>query len=541
VSQVITQNPARAEAVIAFLEKLPITEGPALGKYMLLDDWQKAFVRDIYSPMFADGRRVVRTAVLTVARKNAKSYLTAGLLLCHLVGPEAVTNGQVYSCAVDREQAAVIFDMCAKMISMRPGLQKFLKVKDSTKTIAVAVSNIPGRGSKYRALSSEASSKHGYGPSFFVFDEYGETPLKDQLFSVMQDGMQAREEPLIVVISTQNDDPQHPFSQMIDDAVRGDDPTKIAHVHAADEGCALMDRAQWFKANPALRTWKSVTPIELAAAEAVRMPSKEQNFRRRYLNQRVSMHSALITRVDWQACGPANQNLPTFSLADTWDFEPGEPVFCGLDMSKRTDLTALVVTSANNGSRVKSYFFKPAAHIKEHGERDKRSYDLYVKQGWMIAPPGRSIDGKDVAAVIERIHKRNPIVGLGYDPAMAEELVMTLNDMNVEAQVKGGDGIPIFPWHQGPSMMGAAINAFEHEILQNTLQHDGNPLLTWNVMNAVVKPDDEGRRKFLKNMTRFRIDGAIAIAIALGLKARERPKQAPANPWEDENFSLFAA
>lgn len=537
MSKVIVQNSERAERVIAFLEKLPITEGPALGQYMKLDDWQRAFVRDIYSPMYENGRRVVRNAVLTVARKNAKSYLTAGLLLCHLVGPEAITNGQVYSCAVDKEQAAVIFKMCADMIAMRPGLQKFLIVRESTKVIRVAGSDIKARGSRYKALSSEAANKHGLGASFFVFDEYGETPLKDRLYDVMRDSMQAREEPLAIVISTQNDDPQHPMNLMIDDAVRGEDPTKIAHVHAADEGCDIMDREQWIKANPALKTWRSFTSIEIAAAEAKRMPSKEQNFRRYYLNQRVSMHTALITRVDWEACGPTY--TPTMTLKDTWDFKPGEPVYCGLDMSIRTDLTALVVVSALNGSRVKSYFFKPGAVIKEHGERDQRSYEIYAAQGWMIAPPGRSVDAAKVAEVIAAINKRNPVLGVGYDPARADELVALMEDQNEVAQVRGGPGIPIYPWHQGPSMMGVAIDAFEHEIVQGTLKHDGNPLLTWNVLNAVVRPDEEGRRRFLKNMTRFRIDGAVALAIALGLKARERHRVIE-DPFEDPEYVLEA-
>ncbi|QDK32685.1 terminase large subunit domain-containing protein [Sphingomonas sp. IC081] len=387
------RDTARADRVINFLNLLPIVDGPAKGQRFHVDPWLEAWIRDIYEP-HGDGdrpSRLVRRAVLSVARKNAKSYAVAGLLLAHLVGPEAQENAQIYSCANDREQASVIFRMCSNMIRATPALDRILKVVPSTKTIFVRASNVKGAGSTYKALSAESSTKHGLGPAFFVFDELGEA-RDDELWNTMLDGQQAIESPLAIAISTQTNDPQHPLSLMIDDGLRRDDDgnkideTIVVHLHAADEGCDLLDEAQWVKANPALLHWKSFEPIRAAAQEASRMASKEANFRLRYLNQRVNPFTTLISQAAWKAC-----------RADAVEFVEGDPVYLALDMSRRTDLTALVMVSADDSARVRAWFWKPADLVAEHSKRDGVRYDLYAQQGRLETCPGLLITPRQIA------------------------------------------------------------------------------------------------------------------------------------------------
>lgn len=535
----ILRNPTRADRVIAFMNALPLVDGEAIGARFKVDPWLEAWVRDIYEPEFDDGRRVVRRAALSVARKNAKSYAVAGMLLAHLIGPEAVPNGQIYSAAVDREQASVIFHMCRKMIEATPPLAKVLRVISSTKTIMVKPGFTGrGRGSIYRALSAEVSAKHGLGASFFVYDEFGEA-RNDELWNVLLDSQQAVASPLAVAISTQNNDPNHAFSVMIDDGLKKEDPRLVVHLHAAPEGCDLMDEAGWIAANPALKTWKRMDPIAAAAAEAVRIPAKEQNFRRRYLNQRVSMHSSLISRADWLACLPNGEALPlTATLADTEDFAPGEETYLALDMSLRTDLTALAAVSAS-GSLVKTWCWKPADLVEEHGKRDRQHYSTWAKQGWLLTTPGRSIGAGFVARKIAEINVRNPVKGLAYDRAYTEELLKRMDEEGLIAQEGDGSGLRIVPWGQGFVSMGKAVNAFEHAVLQGELRSDGNPLLTMAVTNAVVDTDPAGNRKFMKNKVVQRIDPAVALAMALGLRAQDRLTTA-ISAFEDEGFMIEA-
>lgn len=530
------RDTARANRVIAFLNLLPIVDGPAKGQRFRVDPWLEQWIRDIYEPCTDAERptRIVRRAVLSVARKNAKSYAVAGLLLAHLIGPEAMENAQIYSCANDREQASVIFRMCAAMIAASPGLARLLKVVPSTKTIMVKASNVKGAGSYYKALSAESSTKHGLGPAFFVFDELGEA-RNDELWNTMIDGQQAVESPLAIAISTQTNDPQHPLSLMIDDGLRVDDDghavddTIVVHLHAADEGCALLDEEQWIKANPALLHWKSMEPIRAAAHEAARMPAKEANFRRRYLNQRVNPFTTLISQAAWKAC-----------RVDAVEFEPGEPVYLGLDMSFRDDLTALVMVSASGDARVRSWFWKPADLITEHTKRDGVRYDVYAQRGQLETCPGMIITPRQIAIKIAELCEEYDVRGLAYDRWGTRELLQHFDEIGLAASDddKAYGSLRLVGWGQGFRDMSPAITAFEEAIITQALSHDGDPLLTMCVMNAMVKMDEAGNRKLDKSKARFKIDGAVALSMALGLKVRDGKKADPVSPWEDPSFSI---
>ncbi|MGQ2972056.1 MAG: terminase large subunit [Brevundimonas mediterranea] len=534
----VLRNPSRADRVIAFMNALPLVDGEAMGQRFKVDPWLESWIRDIYEPQHPDGRRIVRRAALSVARKNAKSYAVAGMLLAHLIGPEAITNGQIYSAATTREQAAVIFEMCRKMISETPALGRVLRVFSNKRIEVKKGFKGTARGSVYRALSADVAAQHGLGAAFFVFDEFGEA-RNDELWNVLLDSQQAVASPLAVAISTQNNNPNHGFSMLVDDGLKKEDPTIVVHLHAAPEGCDLMDQSAWLAANPALGTWKRPDAIATAAGEAVRNPAKEQNFRRRYLNQRVAMTSSLISRTDWLACLPNGAPLPlTATFTDAEDFEPDEEIYLALDMSLRTDLTALIAVSAT-GTLVKTWCWKPADLVDEHGKRDREHYDVWAKQGWLQTTPGRSIGAEYVAEMIKTIHARNPVKGLAYDRAYTEELLKRMDEKGLIAQEGEGSGLRIVPWGQGFVSMGKAVNAFEHAVLQGELRSDGNPLLTMAITNAVVDTDPAGNRKFMKNKVVQRIDPAVALAMALGLRAQDRLSNVT-SAFEDEDFNIEA-
>ncbi|WP_374274445.1 terminase large subunit [Brevundimonas sp.] len=534
------RNPSRADRAVAFINALPIVDGPAYGRRFKVDPWMEAWLRAVLEPEKADGSRVVRTAGLSCARKNAKSYLIAGLVLVFLVGPENRPNAQVYSAACDREQASVIFNMMRKMILMTPELSEVLDVIKSTKTIAVKDGlGLNSSGSIYKALSADSDTKHGLGPDIFIYDEFGEAPKKDELFDTLIDGQQLKDSPLAVIISTQNPDPQHPMSIMIDDAQTGADETLVFHLHAADDDCDLMDRDQWIKANPALLTWKPFDQIETKAKEAKRNPAKESNFRRRYLNQRVNNQAAFLTRTDWMACLPGGKfPRAIFKAGDTWSFAPGEALYGALDMSITTDLSAMVFVSAENGNRVKSYFYKPLDLIEDHSGRDDFRYDLMADLGWLQTPPGRVIDETFILHDLKAIMETNPVLGLAYDPAYMRPLLKQMEEIGLIAQEGQGGGLRLVKWPQGFITMGKAVKATEKAVLEGTLKSDGNPILSANIAHAIVEPDPAGNRKFFKNKSRQRIDGAVAMAMALGLKAEDMTEAQPFNAFETKGFTI---
>src|SRR4249919_2936862 len=135
--------------VIKFIEDYcRIPEGKKVGQLVKLEDWQKDAICKIY-----DNKAGTRRAILSFPRKNAKTSLSAFLLLNHLCGPSHVINSQLYSTAQSREQAGVIFSLAAKVVRMSPELREVITIRDSAKELLCVE-----LGTKYRALSAEAST-----------------------------------------------------------------------------------------------------------------------------------------------------------------------------------------------------------------------------------------------------------------------------------------------------------------------------------------------------------------------------------------------
>jgi phage terminase large subunit-like protein len=503
------RDTARAEKVIGFIEKLTVPSGQGQGHLFKLMPFEKRFIRDIYEPHSKAGRRLVRRAILSIARKNGKTALIAALALVHLIGPEAIPNGEIYSAANDTDQAAIIYKFASQIVKLEPELARHIDLIPSTKTMIGRAT-----GSVYRAVSREAATKHGFSPTVVIYDELAQA-LGRKLYDVFDTSFGARSEPLFVAISTQSNDPEHILSKLIDDGLSGVDPSIICHLYAADEECDLDDEAQWKKANPALDVFRDREDLATAIRKAIRMPAEEPKVRNLFLNQRVSPNAPLISRVEWLgSAGPA-------------DFTDGEEVFLGLDLASVVDLAALVMISADNPTRVQPFFWKPEAMLAEHSRRDFGSgnsrYQLWAEDGLLRLSPGRSIDPNVIAIAIAEIHQRFRVRGLAYDRWRISDLIREFDRIGLRAYKDGdkGDGLRLVPWGQGYRDMAPAIDALELALFEHRLAHPNHPILNWNMSNAIATTDPAGNRKLNKDKARFRIDGAVALAMAMGLKSRD--------------------
>jgi Phage terminase-like protein, large subunit len=281
----VAEGLSRVDRVVAFLEALPVTTGSLAGTLFQVRPWQREFLEAIYATDEA-GRRPVRTAVLSMARKNGKTGLAAGLALCHLAGPEAEQRGQVYSAANDRAQAALIYNEMAAIIERVP----YLEARISLRRHAKEMEDLGQTGSVYAALSADVPGKHGLSPSFVVYDELGQAPKRD-LFDALDTAMGARADPLMLVISTQAADDLAPLSELIDYGQRVqsgeiDDPSFHLTLYAAPADADPWSPETWALANPALGDFRSLEDVARQAAQAQRIPSKEAAFRNLILNQR---------------------------------------------------------------------------------------------------------------------------------------------------------------------------------------------------------------------------------------------------------------
>lgn len=510
-----------AQKVIRFIETRRVTKGILAGQSYVVHPFQIPIIEGWYATD-EDGMRLVRTGLLSVGRKNGKSGLASTLALCHLAGPLAEPRGEILVAATDRDQSSLIYDEVVALIEDDPELTARCNIKRHEKTITDVVT-----GSKFSALSSDAKKAHGFSPSVVILDElaqWGDTQKGRALYDALTTAQGGRKEPIVIIIGTQAASADALMSKLVDyaksiNAGEVEDSRFKGFVYEVPEDMDVYDEATWPLANPALGTFRSIEDMRELAERAKRLPTLENTFRNLFCNQRVDPEVPLITKKEWLAC-----KSETF-------LREGEEVYLALDLSATQDLTALVAVSAKDGERLKAWFWKPKDLLMEHVGRDRAPYDLWAKEGWLETPPGRAIDYGFVAQRVADIRKRFKVLGLAYDRWHISNFVRELNNIGVDSFVSDGKqrslsgALPLVPWGQGFSDMAPAVDAFEISILERRLKHDGNPVLTMCVANAKVAMDAAGNRKLDKSATRFRIDGAVAAAMAIGLKYRDVVKR----------------
>jgi phage terminase large subunit-like protein len=339
-----------------------------------------------------------------------------------------------------------------------------------------------------------------------VYDELAQAPDR-RLYDVLETSAGARSEPLFWVISTQSSDPKHVMSELVDyakDVAAGvaDDPAFAAAVFEAPEAADIWDESVWAAANPALGDFRSLDEMRAYAARARRLPAREAVFRNLYLNQRIDAAAGYIGGPDWLACG---EPVDPAELA-------GLPCWGGLDLSSTRDMTAFVLWFPDPGA-VLCWYWLPGSELDEREAQDRAPYRLWRDQGLLSAPAGRAIDKRAVAREAAAAVEPYGLRAIAYDRWRIEDFVRALDE--------DGISLPIRPWGQGYRDMAPALDALEDLVLDRKLRHGGNPILTWNVANAVLDIDPTGARKLNKRRARARIDGLQALAMAVGIAGRE--------------------
>lgn len=504
---------SRLDRVVAFLEDLPITQGSLAGTTLSVRPWQRAFLASIYAED-GEGNRPVRTAVLSMARKNGKTQLVAGLALCHLLGPEAEGRGEVYAAANDREQAGKTFAEMVAILSEHPELLSRVNIVRFHKRIEVLTGQ--GRGSIFAALSADASTKQGLSPSFTVYDELGTAPKRD-LYDALDTAQGARVNPLMVVISTQAASDHAVLSELIDYGAKVDageivDPTFHSTVYTSDPSADPWSPDTWAAANPALGDFRSLDDVRRQAAQAERMPAREQSFRNLILNQRVDAHVRFLAKSEWDANGG---KVDFAGLA-------GRRCYGGLDLSESRDLTAFVLVFPDDAGHfdVLAQFFLPETGIAEKADTDRVPYELWARAGFLTLTPGVTIDPSVVAEAIAAACDTYDVQRIAYDRWRIEYLKRELARVGAEP--------PLEPFGQGFRDMAPAIDRMERAVAGAELRHGGNPILTFCASNAVVERDAAGNRKLAKHRSSGRIDGLVALTMALGVVDREPENVMPA-------------
>ena len=491
-------NKAAADYAVRFIECLAHTKGTWAGKPFELIDWQERIIRDLFGVLKPNGYRQFNTAYIEIPKKNGKSELAAAVALLLTCG-DGEERAEVYGCAADRQQAAIVFDVAADMVRMCPALNKRVKILTSQKRIVYVPTN-----SFYQVLSAEAYSKHGFNIHGVVFDELHTQPNR-KLFDVMTKGSgDARMQPLYFLITTAGTDTnsicyeQHQKAQDILEG-RKIDKTFYPVIYGAPDDADWTSPEVWKNSNPSLGETIGMDKVEAACESAKQNPGEENAFRQLRLNQWVKQTVRWMPMHKWDACKVDFDE----SLLE------GRVCYGGLDLSSTTDITAFVLvfppTDEDDHYYILPYFWLPEETLDLRVRRDHVPYDLWQRQGFLMTTEGNVVHYGFIENFIDELGTRFNIREIAFDRWGAVQMSQNLE----------GLGFTLVQFGQGYRDMSPPTKELMKLTLEQKIAHNGHPVLRWNMDNIFIKRDPAGNIKPDKEKSTEKIDGTVATIMAL--------------------------
>lgn len=498
----------KAQRAVNFINNLKHTKGVWHGVPFDLLPWQDKIIRDIFGTVKDNGFRQYNTAYVEIPKKNGKSEIAAAIAL-YLTCADSEWGAEVYGCAADRQQASIVFDVAVDMVDQCPALKKRIKPIISQKRLVY----MP-LGSFYQVLSSEAFSKHGLNVHGVIFDELHAQPTRE-LYDVMTKGSgDARMQPLFFLITTAGTDRNsicYEVHQKADDIIRGKkhDPTFYPVIYGIKDEDDWSLEENWYKANPSLGHTIPIEKVRDAFNSAKENPAEENIFRQLRLNQWVKQSVRWMPMDIWDKC----------SFAVDIDKLKGRECYGGLDLSSTNDITAFVLifppTPTDDKYYVLPFFWIPEENLKLRVRRDHVPYDVWAKQGFLKTTEGNVIHYGFIESFIEDLGKKYNIKQIAFDRWGAVQMVQNLE----------GLGFTVVPFGQGYKDMSPPTKELMKVTLEKKIAHGGHPVLSWMMDNVYVRTDPAGNIKPDKEKSTEKIDGVVALIMALDRAVRKELKE----------------
>lgn len=487
----------KAEYVINFIENLKHTKGEWYNKPFILLPWQKEIIRNLFGVIKESGYRQFTTGYVEIPKKQGKTELGAALALYMLLA-DGEWGAEIYSCAADRAQASLIYQVAVDMIGLSPALKKRLKIVASQKRIVYR-----DRNSFYQVLSSEAFTKHGINPHAVLFDEIH--VANREMFNVMTHGAaDARRQPLNFLITTAGNDRNSigfEVHQKAEDILKGRkyDSSFYPVIYGIDEDDDWTDPKVWYKANPSLGVTVTEEKMKIACESAKENPAEENIFRQLRLNQWVKQSTRWMQMDKWDEC---NFKVNPDELI-------GRECYGGLDLSSSIDITAFVLVfpplDEDDKYIILPYFWIPEENMSLRVRRDHVPYDIWEKQGFIKTTEGNVVHYGFIESFIENLGIRYNIREIAFDRWGAVQMSQNLDGM----------GFTVVPFGQGYKDMSPPTKELMKLTLEKKIAHGGNPVLRWMMDNIFIKTDPAGNIKPDKEKSSEKIDGAVATIMAL--------------------------
>jgi phage terminase large subunit-like protein len=487
--------PELAQRVVDFFAAcLSHVKGELAGRPFKLEPWQQAILGCAFGWLRPDGTRRYREVLIFVPRKNGKSLLAAGICN-YMLFCDGEAGAEIYCAAAERDQAALVFDVAKYQVLNEPTLAKVATVYQK----AICLKN---GASSLRAISADANTKHGYNSHCVVVDELHAQNSRE-LVDVLLTSTGSRRQPLVVYITTSDYDREsicnekYNYAAKVRDGII-QDASFLPVIYEASKDDDWTSPEVWKKANPNIDVSISTEYLARECDRAKETPTYENTFKRLHLNIRTEQDVRWIPIEKWDACN---------AEVDQEELE-GRECFAGLDLSTTTDISALalVFRGDDNSIDVIPHFWIPAENAQERERRDRVPYVTWARQGLVHMTPGNVIDYEYIREELKKLGDQFKIKEIAIDPWNAQQLAAELTS----------DGFQIVQFRQGFASMSGPTKELEKIILGKTLHHGGNPVLRWMASNCAVELDAAGNIKVSKKKSMERIDGIVALIMAIG-------------------------
>lgn len=488
----------RAERVIRFIELLPHTKGKWAQKSQLLklEAWQKFSVGIPFGWIHREKQtRRYRTILIFVPRKNGKSIIAGGVGN-YMFSMDNEFGAEVYSGATTEKQAWEVFRPAKLMIERTPQLQEFAGIDVNAGSMVRIVD-----GSRFEPVIGKPGD--GSSPSCAIVDEYHEHQTSD-LFDTMETGMGAREQPIMLVITTAGSSIGGPCYQLCRDAEKTldglmDSPQLWAMMYTTDDDDDWTSEQALIKANPNYGVSVDADFLLAKQREAMQSSRKQATFRTKHLNQWVGAKTAWMNAIKWRQCADR------LSLSEL----EGRTCYAGLDLASKVDIAALLLVfppcAGDDRWHVHGWYYSPENRVLEMIDGNSALYRQYHTDGHLTLTDGDVIDFEAIKDDLRGIASRFDLAQCGFDPWQATQFASEMIE----------EGIEMIEVRQTAQNLSAPMKEIEALVLSGLLAHGNCPVLSWMASNVVAKIDAKDNIYPNKERPESKIDGIVALTIAM--------------------------
>jgi phage terminase large subunit-like protein len=483
---------SKAKQVFRFFEILRHTKGEMAGQPFKLEDWQKFIIGSIFGWVDEYGRRRYRRAYIEIGRKNGKTTLAAGVALYGLLVDDEEAP-EIYTAATKLDQAAICYEEAFRMCD-----NEYLQGEITAKFNSHNNRTIVAGNGKMKPLSSEHKTLDGLNPHYAIIDEYHAHP-NDELYNVIRNGMGARAQPLLFTITTagfNRESACYKHREYCQKVLEGqiEDERLFAIMYSLDAGDEWTDEKNWIKANPNYGISVNPDHVIQQLSEAKEIKSKEVEFRTKLLNEWTDSAITWIADSTWKQ---GSKDVEVVAGAKCW---------AGLDLASSKDFSAACrVFETTRGIEAEFKFWLPEEAVKERKDGAGDSIRKWVDMGYIVATPGNVTDYDYIKRDLLEWFEDYELQTFNYDRYNSTQLVINL--MN--------EGLPMNAYSQGIISMNTPVREIERLAGRGQLIHGGNPVMNWMISNVMLKSDSGGNVKIDKERSSAKVDGPVALAMAL--------------------------